>query len=122
MSRETNINTVDGLALYQTIQRAADGFYWTGSVFEAYNASHWPIYAFALTKVVLVANVEAEYYANFPSVAAGLYRINVYAQVGGSPANTDGPPRYQGDLEWNGSAELNFVNLSTTINIQDANT
>jgi hypothetical protein len=106
MARETDILTVDGLVLYQTIRRAGDGFYWTGSAFEVFNSGHWASYALPLTKAVLSANVQADYHADFPVVPAGVYVVDLYVRADGSAAVTDGPPRYSGKMSWAGTAEV----------------
>lgn len=102
--RETDITTLDGLTLYQTVRNSL-GQYWTGTVFENRNASNWSEYAESLTKSVISANVQANYSANFPSLPAGTYRVDVYVQSGGSPAITDGAPRWSGQVFWNGNTD-----------------
>ena len=110
--RETDLTTSDGLTLYQTIRRQSDGQYWTGSVFEAFNAAHWTSYAQALAKLVISAGTQANYHADFPALAAGTYLTDVFVQAGSSPAVTDGPPRWTGEIEWDGSAEIVLSRIS----------
>lgn len=48
------------------------------------------------------------------SIAAGTYRVTVYLQAGGSPADSD-LAIAQGEIYWDGSAELNMKTLDTKI-------
>ncbi len=49
------------------------------------------------------------------SIAAGVYRVTVFLQAGGSPVDSD-TPLGQGVIYWDGSAEINTRTLDTTIN------
>ena len=92
-----------GLTLYAVLRNAnALCYYITGSTFEAYNASHYSAYAITLTE-----QGSTGYYAGtMPTVALGLYNIDVRQQVGGSPAISD---TFIGAtaILWSGSAEDN---------------
>lgn len=48
------------------------------------------------------------------SIAAGTYRVTVYLQAGGSPADSD-LAIAQGEIYWDGTAELNMKTLDTKI-------
>jgi hypothetical protein len=114
MARETDIITADGLTLYQTIRRSSDGEYYNGASFEVFNAGHWTSYATALNKTVLSSGLLADYAANFPTLAAGQYQVEIYRQAGGSPALGDGPPRWVSIIAWNGAAEVTVQNVITS--------
>ncbi len=46
------------------------------------------------------------------SIVAGVYRVTVFVQTGGSPVDSD-VPISQGEIYWNGVAEVNPLTLST---------
>lgn len=48
------------------------------------------------------------------NIASGVYRDTVFLQDGGSPADTDFAIS-QGEIYWDGTAELNFFTLNTQI-------
>lgn len=48
------------------------------------------------------------------SISAGVYRVTVFLQAGASPADSD-IPIAQGEIYWDGSAELNPFTLNTQI-------
>lgn len=113
MSREIDLTTSDGLTLYAVIHRKRDGQYWTGTgtAFEARNNAHWatPGYCVALNKDVISAGVQANYSADFPALPADAYAVEIYTQAGGSPAPSDGVPRWEGSIEWDGTAEIRLA-------------
>jgi hypothetical protein len=49
------------------------------------------------------------------NIAEGVYRVTVYLQAGGVPADSD-KPLGQGVMHWDGTAEINISTLDTTIN------
>ena len=51
---------------------------------------------------------------SFNAIAAGVYHVTVYLQAGASPADTDAGIA-QGEIYWDGSAELNSFTLNTQI-------
>lgn len=59
---------------------------WNGSAFEAYNASHWAMYAIPAPE----SGVSGRYYATWPStLSEGWYQATAYQRAGGSPVTTD---------------------------------
>ena len=48
------------------------------------------------------------------SIAAGVYQVAVYLQAGANPADTD-TALAQGEIYWDGSAELNVITLEAYI-------
>ena len=54
------------------------------------------------------------HFANFPTVAAGVYYVEIRLQAGASP-DTDDLPIAQGVMYWDGSAELNTYTLDADI-------
>ncbi len=48
------------------------------------------------------------------SIATGVYRVTVFLQTGGSPVDSD-IPIAQGEIYWDGTAELNPFTLNTQI-------
>ena len=60
--------------------------------------------------------VGGHYVGDFDSsIAAGVYRVTVFLQAGANPADTD-TKLAQGEINWDGSAEINIFTLDTTIN------
>lgn len=58
--------------------------------------------------------------ADFPTVAAAVYLVQIRLRVGGSP-DTDDPPIAQGFMNWDGTAEINASTLDALIDIIDTN-
>ena len=53
------------------------------------------------------------------NISAGVYRVTVFLQAGGSPADTD-IPIAQGVMYWDGTAELNQFTLSDQMDVLSA--
>lgn len=109
MADEFDIQDVDGLTLYGTASNGGLWFNRTTGLLEAYDDAHWNTagYVIPLTKTVLSVGVSAEYKGDMPPNAPVLstpYALSIYAQVGGSPAASDGPNQWQTDLDWKGPA------------------
>lgn len=116
----TSIKSVDGLTVYAVYRHVSDLNYWntfTGAL-ESFIAGHWYSgasnnYAVAATKNVQSSNVVAEYYVGVPSMPAGVYFVEWYAQQGSNPAASDGQPfAVTYDLKWNGTTILPSVNVA----------
>jgi hypothetical protein len=100
--------------LYALIWRQTDDKVWndTDSQFDTYTDADILKYDVPLTN-----HVDSDYHsANFPSaIAAGVYRVQVMLQVGGA---IDADADYgvaQGEIYWDGSAELNVITLEAYI-------
>lgn len=104
MADEIQVLAGTGLTMYAMVRRV-DGPVWyvAGQAFEAYsNAGHD-----ADDYDIPLSNFSVGYYvgdfdANIP---AGTYIVNIYEQLGGTPADTD-LPRGTGIIFWSGSVEL----------------
>lgn len=55
------------------------------------------------------------HFADFPTVAAGVYFVEVREQAGANP-DTDDAPVGQGIMYWDGTAEINTRTIDTSIN------
>ena len=59
--------------------------------------------------------VGGHYVGSFSSsIAAGVYRVTVFLRAGGSPADSDFAIA-QGEIHWDGTAEINVSTIDTTI-------
>jgi hypothetical protein len=89
-----------GWAAYAVV-RSATGTVWNGTAFEAFNAANWATYDIALTE----QGSTGYYVGTFPTVAAGVYAVEVRRQTGGSPAAAVATDPYLGggDAEWDGT-------------------
>lgn len=101
MANEILLAYETGLTPYFTVMNAA-GQRWNGSAFENYNAANWGDYDVALTE----QGATGDYLGTFPaSIPAGVYRLTLYAQAGGSPGVDD--EKLDAILfGWDGSAEV----------------
>lgn len=114
--KELAISAATGLTVYAVIRNPANQVWNTSLMaFEAYNAAHWPtVYAVALAEDA----GSGDYAGDFPTgiVAAGLYRVYVRIQSGGSPATTDAKLG-TGQVNWDGAKEIGIpdVNARTTL-------
>ena len=101
--------------LYALVWRKTDDKVWndTDSQFDTYTDADILKYDVPLTN-----HADSDYHsANFPSaIGAGVYRVQVILQVGGA---IDADVDYvvaQGEIYWDGTAEINIFTLDTTIN------
>ncbi len=101
----------EGNILYALIWRQTDDKVWnnTDSQFDVYTDVDIDKY-----DVVLANQTDSDYYSvDFPSVIeAGIYRVQVMKQAGGSIDADADMGVAQGELYWNGSSEQNFNTLS----------
>jgi hypothetical protein len=106
MSNEIHVPGSTGLTLYCLVRNAA-GQVWrpASSAFEAYNASNYANYA--TTAALTEQGATGYYLGSFPAAPAGLYRVDVRRQTGGSPAVAD-PAYASGELRWSGTAEVDL--------------
>ncbi len=104
----------EGNTLYALIWRQTDDKVWnnTDSQFDVYTDADIDKY-----DVVLANQVDSDYYSvDFPSaIGAGVYRVQVMKQAGGSINADDDIGIAQGEIYWSGSAEFNPFTLNTQI-------
>jgi len=93
-------HTATSATLYATIRNAA-GNYWNGSAFVTPSTASWATFSITMTET------HYRYMGTFPAgiTTAGLYQLEVFSQVGGSPAITDTLLARQTIL-WDGSAKI----------------
>jgi len=105
----------EGNTLYALIWRQTDDKVWnnTDSQFDVYTDADIDKY-----DIVLANQVDSDYYSvDFPSaVGAGIYRVQVMKQAGGSIDADDDMGVAQGELYWDGSAEIDLFTLDASIN------
>jgi hypothetical protein len=101
---------VAGLNIYARLKDANNKF-WTSGGFVTFNENNWATYAIPLS-----SRGVGLYLGNFPSgVAAGLYTLDAYHQIGAGPVK---PPTdlYQGasrsPIQWNGTIEIPLSELA----------
>lgn len=80
-------------------------------------------YDVAMTEITKGAGASGHYVGPFDlsgNIEAGTYQVAVYHQLGANPADSD-PAIAQGELYWDGDAEINWNTIDTdiTIIIQD---
>lgn len=82
MPIQVNVNTRPGQTVYIAIRRVSDNAYlkWADSTFEAFVS--WPSYAQVVTED---SSIDGLYPFSAEPVEAGVYAIEAYEQVGGSP-------------------------------------
>ena len=102
MAKEIQLaHGVTGRTLYAVV-RDTVGQVWNGSAFETYAGGNWTTYAVTMAEET-TGGSSGYYRGTFPTVAAGVYSVEVRWRAGGSPALTDSVVG-TGRLEWDGSA------------------
>jgi hypothetical protein len=100
-----------GPTLYMQVRRS-NGNVWNGSTWEAYNGSNWGNYDVSMAE----QGSSGVYTGEFPELAAGVYVLVVFEQLGGSPA--EGDPRVGiADRAWDGTG---FVDTSDILSHGDS--
>ena len=97
-----------GQTWYVLLVRPADGWYWNGSGFEAYNAANFATY------VVSAAEDGATgiYQFTVPgTLPAGNYNVVARRRVGGSPSATADENGPAGTLSWDGTNLVAWYNV-----------
>lgn len=96
--------------LYAHVFRPSDGYIYDegDAAFEAIGT--WNDTRAGQCDIGMSATADM-HFANFPSVAAGTYVIQVKLQAGGSP-DTDDVPLAHGAIYWDGSAEITAASLA----------
>ena len=101
-------------SLYALIWRKTDDKVWndTDSQFDTYTDADILKYDIPLTN-----HVDSDYHtADFPSsITSGVYRVQVMHQIGGSIDADADIAVAQGEIYWDGSAEIDIFTLDTTI-------
>jgi hypothetical protein len=101
MSTRRVVNYDTGKTLKAIITRLTDGYVWNTSgtpAFETYNASNIANYGVALTE----QGASGRYVLTMPSLAAGVYDLDVRVLTGASLAQSDTHVA-GGVVEWGGS-------------------
>ena len=117
MANEIYHNFDEGNTLYAIVHKKtndqvfdqADG----GNTFEAWQDANVGNYDVAMT------DHDGDYYSvDFPTViiTAGVYRVTIFNQVAGSPHADNDTSIAQGEIYWDGTAEIDTFTLDTTIN------
>ena len=102
MAKEIQLaHGVTGRTLYAVV-RDTVGQVWNGSAFETYAGGNWTTYAVTMAEET-TGGSSGYYRGDFPTVAAGVYSVEVRWRAGGSPALTDSVVG-TGVVEWDGSA------------------
>lgn len=91
--------------LYATVMNSVGQLYnANSSAFETIVDANWTTakYCRALTEQGTASQI---YEGDFPVIAGGMYRVDVYLRAGGSPAITDTQVG-AGQMDWDGAAEI----------------
>ncbi len=111
----------EGNTLYALIWRKSDDKVYDvvagSNTFEVYVEANIDNYDTVLTNQGDGVGGFSNYYtADFPSdITAGVYRVQIYQQVGGSISADDDIEIAQGEIYWDGTAEIDIFTLDTTI-------
>ena len=108
MSNEIYHSFDEAGVLYALIWRKSDDYIWdnTGSAFVTpYTDANIDRYDIPLTN-----HADSDYHsADFPSaISQGVYRVQVMSRVGGALDADADVPVAQGEIYWDGSAEINW--------------
>ncbi len=87
-----------GKTLYAVI-RSTTGTVWNGTSFGPYSAPSWSTYAVSMVE----QGASGYYVGDFPSIASGVYFLEVRERAGATPAVTD-QRAGTGTLQWDGTA------------------
>jgi hypothetical protein len=98
-------HSASGASLYAIVRDNGANVY-DGSTFESYDAGHYGSYALPMSEI----GASRYYVGTFPSVDPGSYRIAVYVQSAGSPAEGDALVDHFA-LVWDGAQPINVPSL-----------
>ena len=101
MAGELQTRHTTGATVYFHV-RSTTGTIWNGSALETYSTANIANYKIAATEQ---GTASTYYIASMPAAAAGAYSITSFAQVGGSPAESDTFIRLS-ELQWAGTVTL----------------
>ncbi len=76
------------------------GKVWNGTAFETWVDGNVGNYDITVTD-----QSSGQYIGDFPSTAAGRFKVNIYIQISASPAITD-PVIQTGEILWDGTSEI----------------
>lgn len=118
MAGEIYATWPESATLYAVIRRLSDGAVYdaTNAAFVTWDDADLSDYAISLT------DYDGNHYAvDFPlGIPAGQYKIDIFIQSGGSPADGDWTPTY-GYMNWGGQAEVSTASLEDAIeDLEDA--
>jgi len=117
MSDEITHNAPTGLTLYACrYQPNGDVFLTDGATDEVWGTAGRDAddYDVAMTEEDGSGHYKGDFDTSTNITGAAAYPVTVYRQLGGSPADSD-PALAQGIMNWDGTAELNFVTLDVSI-------
>lgn len=100
MANELQAQNTSGKTVYAVVLNAT-GSVWNGTAFVTPASANWATYAIALAEV----GGTGLYEGNFPAVAAGVYSVIAFQQVGGTPAVSD-INLGASPFHWDGAAEV----------------
>lgn len=104
---EVEVKDGPGKLRYALLRRA--GQTWNGSTWVDDIVMDPVACGLPATEVAMVAGPGgwSIYWWDFPAaiILAGLYRMDVFVQKGATRAKTDGPPDWEFEIDWTGSAE-----------------
>lgn len=105
MANELQIAEVDGLTFYAVLVSSMGSYYRSDhATFEAFNAANWLLYARGMVE----NGTTGIFFATMPTVAADLYHVYYYLQLGAGPATTDILSDEQ-FINWNGTAVVSVT-------------
>lgn len=109
MAQELQTRWDSGKTVYFQV-RSSTGTIWNGSSLVAYATADVNLYKIAATEQ---GSASGYYTGTMPSVAAGVYNVVAFQQLGGSPAETD---TYIGSqtLMWSGTAPSALSDAATS--------
>ena len=112
----------EAYTLYALIWRQTDDKVYdavaAANTFDTYTDADIATYDVPLTN-----HADSDYHSvDFPSsISAGVYRVQIFHQIGVIDADADVAVA-QGEIYWDGSAEINLTSLDTLIDVITANT
>ena len=121
MANEITHNAATGLTLYFCcFQQDGDVFLTGGATDEVWGTGGHT--ANNYDETMTEEDASGHYKGSMAAgIGAGVYQICVYRQLGASPANGD-LALAQGEIYWDGTAEMNITTLDTLLDTLAANT
>lgn len=127
MADEITHNAAPGLNLYICrFQPNGNVFLTDGSADEVWGTAGRDANDYDVAMTESTVGVSGHYKADFDTSsniaanAAGKpYKVSAYKRVGGVPADSDIPAIAQGEIEWDGSAEITLSSIPTVTEIWD---
>jgi len=116
MANELTHNSATGLNFYACrFQTDGDVFITDGSADEVWATGGHTAddYDVAMTEEASSGHYKADFDAG-TNIGAGVYQVVIYLRVGANPADSD-PPVAQGEIYWDGTAEINESVIDTVV-------